>query len=105
MLPKPAAAPSPRRTRGAARREAEANALGTPPKTNADAGSASNNSDAGPSGARAPAAPRTPKWHHRDPDDPDFQQQIVAASNMAESPTLYTAMEKGRRRRPRRCRQ
>ena len=48
-----------------------------------------------------------PKWHHRDPDDPDFQQQIVAAS-MAESPTLYTAMEKGRNKAaagPRRCRQ
>ena len=89
--------PSPRRTRGAARREAEANALGTPPKTNADAGSASNNSEAGPSGARAPAAPRTPKWHHRDPDDPDFQQQIVAAS-FAKSPTLYDAMENGRKK-------
>ena len=66
------------------------------PNINANAGAKSNNSEAGPSGAHATAAPITskPKWHHRDPYDPTFEQQIVEASKL-ESPTQFNAMMEG----------
>lgn len=84
------------RTRGAARKEAEANAPVTPPKTNANAGTASNNFEAGPSGVNAPAAPSTMKHHHVDPEDPVHLQKIVDASYLADD-TLFNEMEAGRK--------